>query len=51
VSEGCWYVTVEATGYEPLTSPVVGIPPEVTDLNLALRPEGLQQVYLPLVVR
>ena len=38
VSEGCWYVTVEAEGYEPLTSPVVGIPPEVTDLNLALTP-------------
>jgi hypothetical protein len=51
VSEGCWYVTVEATGYDPLTSPVVGIPPEVTDLNLALRPEGIQQVYLPLVLR
>ncbi|MBN2391374.1 MAG: hypothetical protein JXR84_11650 [Anaerolineae bacterium] len=38
VSEGCWYVTVEAEGYEPLTSPVVGIPPEVTDLDLELTP-------------
>jgi hypothetical protein len=40
VSKGCWYVTVEAEGYEPLTSPVVGVPPEVTDLNLSLMPEG-----------
>ena len=38
VSEGCWYVTIKAEGYEPLTSPVVGVPPEVTDLNLALTP-------------
>lgn len=38
VSEGCWYVTVEAEGYEPLTSPVVGVPPEVTDLDLQLTP-------------
>jgi len=36
VSQGCWYVTVEAEGYEPLTSPVVGVPPEVTDLDLQL---------------
>jgi hypothetical protein len=40
VSEGCWYVTVEAEGYDSLTSPVVGVPPEVTDLNLSLTPEG-----------
>jgi|GEM_PF-934877 len=40
VSEGCWYVTVEADGYEPLTSPVVGVPPEVTDLDLELTPLG-----------
>ncbi len=38
VSQGCWYVTIEAEGYEPLTSPVVGIPPAVTDLDLALTP-------------
>lgn len=38
VSEGCWFVTVEAEGYEPLTSPVVGVPPEVTDLDLQLTP-------------
>jgi len=38
VSQGCWYVTVEAEGYEPLTSPVVGGPPEVTDLDLQLTP-------------
>lgn len=38
VPQGCWYVTVKAEGYAPLTSPVVGIPPEVTDLNLTLMP-------------
>jgi hypothetical protein len=36
VAEGCWYVTVTADGYRPLTSPVVGVPPEVTDLDLQL---------------
>ena len=38
VPQGCWYVTVEAEGYESLVSPVVGVPPEVTDLDLALTP-------------
>ncbi len=38
VSEGCWYVVVEAKSYISLTSPVVGVPPEVTDLDLALKP-------------
>jgi Leucine-rich repeat (LRR) protein len=40
VGEGCWYVQVTAEGYEPLTSPVVGVPPEVTDLHLALTPSS-----------
>ena len=50
---GCWYVTVEAEGYEPLTSPVVGIPPAVTDLDLALTPleGGDFKVFLPLTLR
>lgn len=47
VSEGCWYVTVEADGYAPLTSPVVGVPPEVTDLHLTLTP--IREIYLPAV--
>jgi chitodextrinase len=38
VAEGCWYVTVTADGYAPLTSPVVGVPPEVVDLDLELTP-------------
>jgi chitodextrinase len=38
VAEGCWYVRVVAEGYAPLTSPVVGVPPEVTDLDLVLTP-------------
>ena len=38
VATGCWYVTVEAAGYAPAISPVVGVPPAVTDLHLALQP-------------
>ena len=38
MSEGCWYVEVTAEGYDSLTSPVVGVPPKVTDLNLSLMP-------------
>ena len=33
---GCWYVTVEADGYAPLTGPLVGVPPDVTDMDLVL---------------
>ncbi len=40
VAEGCWYVTVTASGYLPLTSPVVGVPPPVLDLDLVLTPDG-----------
>ncbi len=50
VSAGCWYVTVAAEGYKPLVSPVVGVPPEVTDLNLRLIPAAVR-IYLPLVLR
>jgi hypothetical protein len=54
VVEGCWFVTVEAEGYEPMTSPLVGVPPEVTDLHLALTPTTSgsgsgKELYLPLV--
>lgn len=38
VIRGCWYVLVEAAGYLSATSPVVGVPPEVTDLHIALEP-------------
>lgn len=38
VAKGCWYVVVDAFGYETKVSPVVGVPPEVTDLDLALTP-------------
>jgi hypothetical protein len=49
VSEGCWYVRVSASGYAALTSPVVGVPPEVTDLHLTLTP--IKQIYLPAILR
>jgi hypothetical protein len=53
VPQGCWYVTVTADGYEPFTSPVVGVPPAVVDLDLALTPLGGVdfEVFLPLVLR
>jgi len=40
VAAGCWYVTVSADGYQSLTSPVVGVPTEVLDLDLQLTPTG-----------
>ncbi len=48
VAEGCWYVVVEAEGYPQAVSPLVGVPPEVTDLDLTL---SFRTVYLPLVIR
>ena len=36
VVTGCWYVTVSAPGYIPKTSALVGVPPEVTDLDIDL---------------
>jgi 5-hydroxyisourate hydrolase-like protein (transthyretin family) len=50
VAEGCWYITVVADGYEPTSSPVVGVPEPVTDLDLRLTPTD-RTVYLPLVIR
>jgi 5-hydroxyisourate hydrolase-like protein (transthyretin family) len=50
VAEGCWYITVVADGYEPTSSPVVGVPEPVTDLDLRLTPTN-RTVYLPLVIR
>jgi uncharacterized repeat protein (TIGR01451 family) len=44
VAEGCFYVIVTAEGYQPKISPVVGVPPEVTDLDLKLTPNPLLTV-------
>ena len=49
VVEGCWYVVVQAKGYKTRVSPVVGVPPAVTDLDLKLTPGG--SVYLPLIFK
>ncbi|PDW00811.1 hypothetical protein, partial [Candidatus Viridilinea mediisalina] len=38
VAEGCWYVTVEAPGYERRVSAMAGVPPEVLDLHMHLTP-------------
>jgi hypothetical protein len=55
VAKGCWYITVEAEGYQTRVSPAVGVPPAVTDLNLTLYPLSTIQsdgtVYLPLISR
>ena len=50
---GCWYVTVEAVGYQPLISPVVGILDEPVALDLPLTPHAPMpyQLYLPLNTR
>lgn len=50
VVEGCWFVTAQADGYKTLTSPLVGVPPAVTDLDLALTPDG-GTIYLPVIAR
>jgi hypothetical protein len=36
VARGCWFIVVTKDGYLPQTSPVVGVPPAVTDLHIAL---------------
>lgn len=38
VVTGCWYVKVSAPGYAPKISALVGVPPAVTDLDIALQP-------------
>jgi hypothetical protein len=49
VIRGCWYVKVEAPGYFTKFSAVAGVPPEVTDLDIASEP--WKRVYLPVVLR
>jgi hypothetical protein len=51
VVTGCWYVNVSALGYASKVSPLVGIPPEVTDLNIGLEPIAFFPMYLPLLAR
>ena len=38
VVTGCWYVKVSAPGYVSRISALVGVPPEVTDLDMTLEP-------------
>ena len=56
VAGGCWYVSVEAAGYASQVSPVVGVPPAVTDLDIALSPLPTAQaasnpLFLPVLLR
>jgi len=50
VVEGCWYITIAAPGYQSKTSPLVGVPPAVTDLNLRLA-KAAHIIHLPLIQR
>ncbi|MEM7283775.1 MAG: carboxypeptidase regulatory-like domain-containing protein, partial [Pseudomonadota bacterium] len=53
VAIGCWYIVVEADGYETRISPAVGVPPEVTDLHLTMNPiagpPASTSIFLPFV--
>lgn len=53
VVTGCWYVQVSAPGYVSQISTLVGVPPEVTDLDITLTPGATpeRKVYLPLTRR
>ena len=52
VVTGCWYVVVDAPGYASKISPLVGVPPEVTDLDLTLTALNLpNKLYLPLIMK
>lgn len=56
VGQGCWYVVVAADGYQTLTSPMVGVPPAVADLDLTLLPLStdtgrLKSTFLPVIVK
>jgi hypothetical protein len=53
VVTGCWYVQVSAPGYQSKISALVGVPPEVTDLDITLVPDPTAKrfVFLPLTVR
>jgi hypothetical protein len=44
VAEGCYYVDIAAEGYISKISPVAGVPPEVTDLDLKLTPHPVLKV-------
>lgn len=44
VAAGCWYIVVTKEGYETRISPVVGVPPEVTDLHLTMKKIGSAEV-------
>jgi len=52
VVTGCWYIVVSAPGYQTKVSPLVGVPPAVTDLHMALTPgANAQTIYMPLIRR
>ncbi len=52
VVTGCWYVVVDAPGYASKVSPLVGVPPEVTDLDLTLTAVTFDHfLFLPLLLK
>ena len=50
VEPGCWYVQVEAPGYAPKVSPVLGLSSAVSDLNIELLAAD-HQIFLPVVTK
>jgi hypothetical protein len=48
IGEGCWYIVIEAPEYPTRISPLFGVPPQVTDLDIAL-PIEAERIYLPLL--
>lgn len=50
VVEGCWFVVVTASGYAQQVSPLVGVPPTVTDLHIRLK-RTEQKLFLPVARR
>jgi hypothetical protein len=49
VAKGCWFVKVEAQGYQTVISPLVGVPPAVLDLNIKMERGG--KLVLPFIRR
>ncbi|MDM8519392.1 FG-GAP-like repeat-containing protein [Anaerolineales bacterium HSG6] len=51
--EGCWYVQVQADGYQSQTSPIFGTPPQISMINLSMQLNSVEQMkrYLPIIVK
>ncbi len=48
IEEGCWYIIVNAPDYATQVSPLFGVPPAVTDLDITL---AKGRTYLPILLK